>query len=534
MKQDEYRAKDEYRSKADDYRRDDDTYRTDEPSYRKDEPSYRKDEPAYRKDEASYRNDDAAYRKGEASYRKDDGSYRKNEGNYRKDEAVREPIYRKGDSSHRKDDSRSIEYAEEDKDGYHTKPALRAKTISRSKDRTHAPRSTRDEPPPRSTRPKQIPPTKQYDDLPSPPPRKYARDLSPDILEVTEIQKATRKLSSDRKDRRTRSGSRERPSRRRTSPHGRDTSSHRREHTRRSSRSRSPLSRKKGSFKPAIVDDDKHYLERSPQRDSTAIRKKAEPNDFFNDELKKAIIAGRIKMTERELLVDGPNYSHTTNGKEEQYQKCRIFVGHLPVDFLSKDDIFYIFEKYGKLLAISLHKGYAFIQFKNPEMAELAATSENGRRVKGACLEVNLATISKDEARKLPREGATLPPIHRTTSQCRLYIETEHDRMYACQIERKLRALGISVDTTIWKETSRKSRYHNLDDHLLEMQTDPDSICAIQVCKDDIKRKTATVHIFKNDLEGRYVSHVEDWQAHRGVKDKIKIIKSVWGSLSNG
>ena len=115
-----------------------------------------------------------------------------------------------------------------------------------------------------------------------------------------------------------------------------------------------------------------------------------------------------------------------------------------------------------------------------------------------------MALITKEEARKLPREGATLQAIHRTTPQCRLYLETGNaqDRLYAAQIERKLRALGITVDTTIWLETNRKSHYHGLEDHLMEMQTDPDSICAIQIGHDDIARKTATVHIFKNELEG--------------------------------
>ena len=108
-----------------------------------------------------------------------------------------------------------------------------------------------------------------------------------------------------------------------------------------------------------------------------------DPNDFFNDDLRKAIKAGRIKMTEEEMMDDGPMYTHTTNGKELEYQICRVFVGHLPVDYLSKDDIYYQFEKYGKIISISLHRGFAFIQFKAPEMARHAASSENGRRCKG-------------------------------------------------------------------------------------------------------------------------------------------------------
>ena len=35
-------------------------------------------------------------------------------------------------------------------------------------------------------------------------------------------------------------------------------------------------------------------------------------------------------------------------------------------------------------------------------MAKEAATAQNGRRVKNSCLEVNLATISKEEVNKTP------------------------------------------------------------------------------------------------------------------------------------
>lgn len=77
-----------------------------------------------------------------------------------------------------------------------------------------------------------------------------------------------------------------------------------------------------------------------------------ETSTYFNTELKKAIADGRLKINEDDILEAGPNYSHTTNGKELEYQQRRIFVGHLPVDFLSKDEIYYMFEKYGTIIAI--------------------------------------------------------------------------------------------------------------------------------------------------------------------------------------
>ena len=73
---------------------------------------------------------------------------------------------------------------------------------------------------------------------------------------------------------------------------------------------------------------------------------------YFNQEIKRAIADGRLKVHEDDILETGPNYSHTTNGRELEYQQRRIFVGHLPVDFLSKDEIYFMFQSYGTIIAI--------------------------------------------------------------------------------------------------------------------------------------------------------------------------------------
>merc|ERR1711892_1373482 len=221
---------------------------------------------------------------------------------------------------------------------------------------------------------------------------------------------------------------------------------------------------------------------------------------YFNQEIKRAIADGRLKVQEDDILETGPNYSHTTNGRELEYQQRRIFIGHLPVDFLSKDEIYFMFHSYGTIIAISLHRGYCFVQYQTPEQAQAAANAENGRRVKQACLEVNIATISKEEARKLPRGGAALKPVLRATQNCRIFIENDHQRLYACYFERFLKTLGVTVDLTVWKETVRKKK-DTLEFHLAQLQRDKDSICAICIHEDDPRRKTATVHIFKNELE---------------------------------
>ena len=78
-----------------------------------------------------------------------------------------------------------------------------------------------------------------------------------------------------------------------------------------------------------------------------------------------------------------------------------------------------MFEKYGTIIAIrwiettkfkvyedlSLHRGYCFVQYQTPEMAQAASNAENGRRVKQACLEVNIATITKEEVNIEPLDN---------------------------------------------------------------------------------------------------------------------------------
>ena len=42
-----------------------------------------------------------------------------------------------------------------------------------------------------------------------------------------------------------------------------------------------------------------------------------------------------------------------------------------------------MFSKYGKILGVSLHKSFGFVQFDNKETAELAVKSEKGQLLKG-------------------------------------------------------------------------------------------------------------------------------------------------------
>ena len=71
--------------------------------------------------------------------------------------------------------------------------------------------------------------------------------------------------------------------------------------------------------------------------------------------------------------------SNVTNSVEPTSIVSRIFVGNLNTFTLSKDDVETIFRRYGKIIGISMHKGYAFIQYTNEYDARNSVAAEDQR-----------------------------------------------------------------------------------------------------------------------------------------------------------
>ena len=63
--------------------------------------------------------------------------------------------------------------------------------------------------------------------------------------------------------------------------------------------------------------------------------------------------------------------------------KTLIFCAILLAIQVTRQDIEKMFSKYGKILGVSLHKSFGFVQFDNKETAELAVKSEKGQLLKG-------------------------------------------------------------------------------------------------------------------------------------------------------
>ncbi|XP_073974687.1 uncharacterized protein isoform X1 [Rhodnius prolixus] len=84
-----------------------------------------------------------------------------------------------------------------------------------------------------------------------------------------------------------------------------------------------------------------------------------------------------------------------TNSQDPQAVNSRVFVGNLNTFQCSKTDVEKMFQRYGRLAGISMHKGYAFVQFTNPFDARGACLGEDGRTVLGQTLDVNMVAEPK-------------------------------------------------------------------------------------------------------------------------------------------
>ncbi|CAG0880163.1 unnamed protein product [Cyprideis torosa] len=84
-----------------------------------------------------------------------------------------------------------------------------------------------------------------------------------------------------------------------------------------------------------------------------------------------------------------------TNSQDPQAINSRVFVGNLNTFQVSKSDLERIFQRYGRIAGISMHRGYAFVQFTNPFDARSACMGEDVRNLAGQILDVNMVAEPK-------------------------------------------------------------------------------------------------------------------------------------------
>uniref|UniRef100_A0A0L8G4Q8 RRM domain-containing protein n=1 Tax=Octopus bimaculoides TaxID=37653 RepID=A0A0L8G4Q8_OCTBM len=122
--------------------------------------------------------------------------------------------------------------------------------------------------------------------------------------------------------------------------------------------------------------------------------------EVFNSLIKRSNMSGKIGSNTNDPL--------TANS--------RLFVGNLNTFALSQKDIEQIFRRYGFVIGISIHKGFAFIQYSTEQEARSALNSENTKTYANQQLDINLCSESKPKRTGHTPTAPPSPHGHGTTN----------------------------------------------------------------------------------------------------------------------
>ena len=75
--------------------------------------------------------------------------------------------------------------------------------------------------------------------------------------------------------------------------------------------------------------------------------------------------------------------SNDTQRNEGFLKRSRLFVGNIETNVVNRSNLFETFSRYGGVVAISIHNGYAFIQMDSEKNANAAINLENNRNFNG-------------------------------------------------------------------------------------------------------------------------------------------------------
>ena len=88
-------------------------------------------------------------------------------------------------------------------------------------------------------------------------------------------------------------------------------------------------------------------------------------------------------MSREDKLERLDREGRNTSSTDPKMMNSRVFIGNLPAEKVSRQDVETMFGSFGKILGVSLHKSYGFVQFDNVESANEAVRANNGKTVHG-------------------------------------------------------------------------------------------------------------------------------------------------------
>lgn len=142
-------------------------------------------------------------------------------------------------------------------------------------------------------------------------------------------------------------------------------------------------------------------------------------------------------------------------------ENLRLFVGNLPANTITKEDLFRIFSQYGEVLQISIKAGYGFIQYRTAEACAESIEGETNVPLHNKYMRLAASKSLKNRAsgsRGRERSGDDYSGEHdskrRRTNDCQLLRNEETSSIFLSQIEEALRRANILytvINTTIEK-----------------------------------------------------------------------------------
>ncbi|KAM4583276.1 nuclear receptor coactivator 5 [Fundulus diaphanus] len=116
-------------------------------------------------------------------------------------------------------------------------------------------------------------------------------------------------------------------------------------------------------------------------------------------------------MSRRRSRSQSPGrYPRSCSSNDPRDLERRIFVGNLPTSDMTNKDLEDLFSPYGKIVGVSLFRGYGFVQFERFEDAEAARTAQKGRIYKGYKLDVNMAVERRQAKPQTHQSPPRRPP----------------------------------------------------------------------------------------------------------------------------
>ena len=89
------------------------------------------------------------------------------------------------------------------------------------------------------------------------------------------------------------------------------------------------------------------------------------------------------KETSAKMLSMYEREGRNTSSKDPKMLNSRVFLGNLASELVGRHEIETLFSTFGKVLGVSLHKSYGFVQFESEESAKNSVDSMNGHVLHG-------------------------------------------------------------------------------------------------------------------------------------------------------